>query len=248
MKTKAELKEMAKELEKVYDVHIIGLVVTGSRMTGTNNSGSDADYKAIFIPTIKSMYLGNDKRVIIHNQSKEKNNCNDTDIELINIKSLINKLVVNSMQEVIFVQSLLSSRAYLNTTLDFSALEYGSGLYDNLWKSWFGFGDRVFRANQKNPDQPDWKLIADSLRTFTMMMEIITTGKIIYPLYNAQLIKDIRAEKYSFVAAMEMVEKARKEAQQSEQKIIPVLDNQSRLNLANQLKLDLICTYHKVQI
>lgn len=88
------MKELIENIEKEYNVKVIYLTISGSKLYGTDNPNSDTDYKGIFIPNKLDVLL---KRDISHidkssNKTNIKNSKDDVDISLHSIHTFLNLL------------------------------------------------------------------------------------------------------------------------------------------------------------
>jgi len=86
--------EKIREIEKQYNIKIIYITVSGSKLYGTDNENSDTDYKGIFIPSVEDVLLKRDKSSIdlSTNKTNIKNSKEDVDITLHSIHSYFNQL------------------------------------------------------------------------------------------------------------------------------------------------------------
>lgn len=74
----------------------------------------------------------------------------------------------------------------------------------SLYKLWEEYGERARLAEQNNGI--DWKSLSHALRGGYQLQEIYQTGDLIYPLKDAEHIKDVKAGRITFKAVQEELE------------------------------------------
>lgn len=75
--------------------------------------------------------------------------------------------------------------------------------YNRVKREYEKYGDRTKKAEQN--EGVDWKAISHAVRCLVQMEELLTEGKISYPLKDAQYLLDIKQGKYDFCWVEELI-------------------------------------------
>lgn len=118
------MKELIEEIEKEYNVEVVYLTISGSKLYGTDNLNSDTDYKGIFVPNKLDVLL---KRDISHidrssNKTKVKNSKDDVDISLHSIHTFLNLLKKSETGAVDLLFSMWSEETIVFQNYDITNL------------------------------------------------------------------------------------------------------------------------------
>ena len=89
-----KIQEKIKEIEKSYNVRVVYLTLSGSKLYGTDSKDSDTDYKSIFIPDVNDVLLRRDTKSISFTTGEKdsKNTKDDIDFTLHNVIDFFNML------------------------------------------------------------------------------------------------------------------------------------------------------------
>lgn len=93
---------------------IIAILNSGAKLHGTERESSDKDYMGLYIPSVRSLYLENDKGVITFNSNKEnKNLSSDIDLKLLSVFEFFKKLEAADNNSVDMLFALKDKSNYL---------------------------------------------------------------------------------------------------------------------------------------
>lgn len=137
-----DIQQKLKEIEVTNNVQVLYCTVSGSKLYGTDNPGSDLDVKFIFKPTREDVLLKRDKEHIkIGAQTKEKNTKDDIDFDGYSIYKFLNLLKKSETGAIDILFSMWRTDTIIYEDFDFTDTiksNYKSFLNSNM-KAFIGY-------------------------------------------------------------------------------------------------------------
>ena len=179
----------------------------GSHLYGTNTETSDKDLKGVYLPNLNDCIVGNVKRSIVSNtksNANQKNTNKDTDCEIYSLQYFLLELGKNGdttfLDMIHAPDSMLIEKSEIWQQIRANRAKF----YTKSLKSYIGYcrsqaskygikGSKLEEAQKIN-----WKSISHAFRVGYQLKELYTTGDLIFPLKDAEFIKEIKKQKFHF--------------------------------------------------
>jgi len=196
--------------------NLILKVRTGSYLYGTNTPTSDVDYIGVFIPDKKYVLgLHQVEQVNMSTSSdKKKNTKDDIDYNIYSLPKFIKLLIKNNPNiiELLFAPDdcIVVNTAYWTMLRD----KYRLFVSKNAYKSFTGYAfnqskklknskDKIVQSGFVEKYNYDVKLVSHLIRLLSECLELLTTGKLSFPLNNSAYLKSIRLGEVSLMDVLE---------------------------------------------